>query len=633
MMLVTSFSLKVVAQEQKNYYIKIVKDTIVNDNYYHENSILPDKINLDEGVNPFYIRVIAVDMTKNTTETLQKDGIYKVIRYNEKLNEIRFSEPNNDRLRYDVSSTIELLIKVGEDFIDYSYVKLIPDNEIKNNSTNYINTIKSQCSYNENEKLLDLRNCNYDYVLNNKKYSKDTQPNIYPDTKITFIIHDHPIITLSAKEFTKDSIDEENTDLNLLVMLKEHWYIVAIGILGLCFIIVLSLLLLNKKRSNRDRNNSYDNSDSSISTEDCDNVRDNDSRNNGSRNKSKKINKQSQPIEKRDNSNKVELKETTSPIVDKQLFDELKNLLNSVNIVVTETKKTIETQTKTLDGIKQLVSNTDDKKQLDKKNQELETVKTKLKHEEDRYDKAIAEKNNAISDVKKLENQIAELQKDTQIKGTVQISEYSTFVSFAKKIISECTEAENIAIRYWSSLPNKDQQIVNCFLSNFQMAKCNTDLTKWNGIIATLDLKGYIKNDEYIKYLTPLSDKERLAFINKRFFEEILRPYVGAIVLFLEQIRTVTKIGVSKACKDNIEGFINSICTKCSEQNVLIDYKKLYERVTEYDSLEIEENIPDTMKGIIAKIEKEDVLLYVDKYAVNLKSGEMTEKTRCYIKI
>ena len=124
-----------------------------------------------------------------------------------------------------------------------------------------------------------------------------------------------------------------------------------------------------------------------------------------------------------------------------------------------------------------------------------------------------------------------------------------------------------------------------------------------------------------------------MVFLNKRFFEDILRPYVGAIILFLEQIRTANKIGVSTVCNENIEGFINSICTRCREQGVLVDYRKLYENVSEYDSLEIDENIPDTIKKVITNVEKEDILLYVDKYAVNLKSGEIAEKTRCYIKI
>ena len=43
--------------------------------------------------------------------------------------------------------------------------------------------------------------------------------------------------------------------------------------------------------------------------------------------------------------------------------------------------------------------------------------------------------------------------------------------------------------------------------------------------------------------------------------------------------------------------------------------------------------LPILLKKVIAKVEEEDTLLYVDKYAVNLKSGEIAEKTRCYIKI
>lgn len=418
-------------------------------------------------------------------------------------------------------------------------------------------------------------------------------------------------MTATAQHYVKTV----NNTTSIVVWFKDTLIIV------LCVLLIgfLTYMILNKKCQKKSEDDSdFDFDDDTLETDttmkkkhqEIDNKRD-------------KIREQHVKQEKETvNPNIVESNETISPVVDEKLHQKLADVLSRIET----TQSTVSKQTATLESIKSLVSNTEDKKQLAQKNQELEAEKKKSAN-------AIAQKNAALSEIEKLKGNIAQLQANSQIGGVLQVAECSAFVSFAQKVIGECAKAENIAIKYWSSLNSKDQQVLNGFLSKFHMTKCNIDLAKWNGIIATLDLKGYIKNNEYITYLTPLSDKDRMVFLNKRFFEDILRPYVGAIILFLEQIRTANKIGVSAVCNENIEGFINSICTRCHEQGVLVDYRKLYEKVTEYESLEIDENIPDTIKEVIAKVEKEDTLLYVDKYAVNLKSGEMTEKTRCYIKI
>ena len=614
MMLTTSFSMTSAAQ----HYVKIVNNTTsINGTQYKSGDILPVEVDSSEAC---YIHII----TQSTRENTRRNGVingakFKITDNTGNPSTVKFYD-NNNELRSECYQKGEILVKVDEDYLLITDVIFLNSSDVNHSREKILNEIKATCKFDSEKQCLDFTQCPYSYIFNNNVYKGDKQY-MSSNTQITFLTttQNIPNITLCANDFKV--IDEsgivKKKDNGIVLWLKDNWIIALCALLVIGLLAILAYMILNKKHQKKSEDDSEfdDNTlETNLTMKKKHQEKDN---------KRVKIREQHVKQEKETaNPNIVESKETIFPVVDEKLHQKLADVLSRIEI----TQSVVSKQTATLESIRLLVSNTEDKKQLTQKIQELEAEKKKSAN-------AIAQRDAALSDIEKLKGNIAQLQASSHIEGVLQVTEYSTFVSFAKKVVSECAEAENIAIKYWSSLNSKDQQVLNGFLSKFHMTKCSIDLAKWNGIIATLDLKGYIKNDEYITYLTPLSDKDRMVFLNKRFFEDILRPYVGAIILFLEQIRTANKIGVSAECNENIEGFINSICTRCHEQGVFVDYRKLYEKVTEYDSLEIDENIPDTIKKVISKVEEEDALLYVDKYAVNLKSGEMTEKTRCYIKI
>lgn len=607
-MLAASFSMTAVAQ----HYVKIKNNTnSINGSPYEAGEILPEQV---DTANALHIHILNEKATqKNIDGGVRNNEKFQIENFDDNVKNIKFYDKKNE-LRYDCFKEAEILIKVKDDFIRYNDVTLLYANVNKYNSLR--EQIKSDCTYDTSTKILDCTGCQYKYKIGDNEYNADQQFDIKPNTQITFLTtkDDVPNIVLSANDFVKAVVQEENQSGGILNWFKENWMIIFGAVVVIVIAVFLVFWLRNKKQTEMYEND-FDYNDDRMT----DNMKKQDHKND-KKHKNKDTHKQK--MGELDNPDKEVKKEIKTSVVDERLLQKLTILLERVD----STQRSIKEQSTTLDRIKSLVENTDEKKQLAQKIQELEDEKKKSASVD-------AKLKETQANVDELKEQIEQLQAGSQIEGAVQVTEYTTFVSFAKKILSECIDAENIAIKYWASLNSKNQQILNGFLSKFQMTKCQIDLAKWNGIIATLDLKGYIKNDEYVKYLTSLSDKDRLAFLNKRFYEEVLCPYIGAIILFLEQIRTATKIGVSVPCNENIEGFINSICTKCVEQGVSVDYRKLYEKVTEYDSLEIEENIPDFVKKVIANIEEEDILLYVDKYAVNLKSGDMTEKTRCYIKI
>lgn len=569
MVLATSFSLSAVAQ----HYVKIVNTTITTgENKLEAGSIIAEEV---DSAKVCYVHIIR----QSSTKSLHKNGVvdgakFLITEFNADPLQLAFLDEGGETRR-DCFKEGEILVKVGDDYVKYSDIKFLNALDVNNRKDEILQEIKGAYTYDPKAKCVDLTACTYSYVIKGNKYTTGNKEyNIEPDTQITFITSDQevPDIVLLAKDF-KTVQKSESWGAGITQWLKENWIIALCSFIGLCVIACIVYWILKRKKSNPKG-----------------------------------------------------VKETAAPKASQVVDEGLHQKLNDVLAGIEATQTSVRNQATTLESIRLLVTNTEEKKLLAQKSQELDDEKKKSAA-------AMAQSNAALAEVASLKEEVARLQAASQIEGTVQLTEYSSFVSFAKMILCECVDAEKLCINYWGTLDSKDQQRLNGFLSKYQIAKCQIDLAKWNGIIATLDLKGYVKNDDYITYMTPLSDKDRLAFLMKRFFEDIVRPYVGATVLFLEQIRTANNIGVSVACNGNIDGFINSICTKCHEQGVLIDYRKLYEKVTEYDTLEIDENIPAAIKEVVANIEAEDILLYVDKYAVNLKSGEMAEKTRCYIKI
>lgn len=612
MMFATSFSMTATAQ----HYVRVNNDTkSTNGRILYANSILPTEI--ADTTSVMYIHIIKVKNGRNTGG-VENGRKFLITKFSPTLGGIHFNDDTN-RDRYDCFSEGEVLVSINEDFVPYKDIKFVSSTSVVLDNTEVFNTIKSQCVYDENSRKLDLTKCQFDYIYNGVRLRGDTQYNVAPDSKIEFLTgtRNIPNIVLEAKTFVlPKAADDEQGEKVVNNWLYKYWKEILFSVLIILLLILAAVWFLKRRVKVGDNDSDFD--DDSFKKDVINKEKHPEKRDK----RSKKYESHGKVTKENPNNNPAVTQEVSASVVDEKLHQKLADVLARIET----TQNAVSKQTATLESIKLLVSNTEDKKQLAQKIQELEAEKKKSAN-------AIAQRDAALSDIEKLKGNIAQLQAGSQIEGALQVAECSAFVSFAKKIISECVEAENIAIRYWSSLNSKDQQVLNGFLSKFHMTKCCVDLAKWNGIIATLDLKGYIKNDEYITYLTSLSDKDRIIFLNKRFFEDILRPYVGAVILFLEQIRTANKIGVSAVCNDNIDGFINSICTRCHEQGVFIDYRKLYEKVTEYDSLEIDENVPEIIKKVIAKVEEEDTLLYVDKYAVNLKSGEMAEKTRCYIKI
>ncbi len=605
-MLVASFSMTATAQ----HYVKVVKDTeSVNGNKYSKGNVLSVEIDSAQSCCIKIIQQANPQFARNG-KNLHRGGvvdnkIFKITKLDTEIKNVEFEDDNNET-RSNCFNKAQILVQVGEDYLAYNDIDFLDAADVKNNTDEVKKEILEACTYQHGTQELDFSKCAYQYKYKTYTGKEPKQYAVSPDAVITFLTNekDIPNIELKAKEFKEPEQTkkpEDNLWTKFVNVFKERWIlwtiIVAVVVIGIGAITLLSVL---KKRKSSD---------------------DGMERNQKNHKQHHKENAQC----KEQKSNDV-----CSPI-NNPINDKLLQKVDIVSTQVTTNQTKLERLETTLKEIKQLVSNTDEKKLLDQKNKELEAEKKKLSDAIAEKKTLVAEKDAANQRIGELQAEIKSLKAGSSIEGAVQINDYSAFVTFAQKIMQECMKVEGIVVKYLNSLKEKDSQILVPFILKFQAEKDNEKLARWNGIIATLDLKGYVKDEEYVSYLAKESDK--VGFLEKRFFQDILRPYVGAVILLLEQIRTAPQIKVSVACNENIEGYINSICTKCADRGVTIDYKKLYEKVTDFESLEIEDNVPNVIKKHTAHIEGEEILLYVDRYAVNLKTGELAEKTRCYIKI
>lgn len=614
MMLAASFSMTATAQ----HYVKVVKNTeSINGQPYSQGQVLSVEI---DSAKSCYIHIVEDNGNqKNRNNGITTGAFIKIEEFDHDIKKVKFYDNSKSKLRYDCFSSAEIVIMLEGDYLKYADIKFLDATKVKETMNEVKKEILQACIYDSNNTTLELNSNPYEYKYKDNTFREKKLFNVSLSDEIEFLTGDKniPNVKIRVSEFQKKEVQEKKEN-KLITKIKDNLWICIVGVVAGFGIIGLVLWLVFKKKEPTDRKSDSDDDDSMDSKQ--------------RKQKGKGKDKEKRKSDKYDYSGaeqqptSVNLAPTPS-YADTELLKKITDVLAQVS--TNQTK--LEGLEATLKNIKQLVSNTDEKKLLDQKNKELEAEKKKLSEAIAEKETLAAEKEAANRRIGELLTEIKSLEAGSSIEGAVQINDYSAFVTFVQKIMQECMRAEGIVVKYLNSLKEKDLQILTPFILKFQAEKDNEKLARWNGIIATLDLKGYVKDEEYVSYLAKESDK--VGFLEKRFFQDILRPYVGAVILLLEQIRTAPQIKVSVACNENIEGYINSICTKCADRGVTIDYKKLYEKVTDFESLEIEDNVPNVIKKHTAHIEGEEILLYVDRYAVNLKTGELAEKTRCYIKI
>lgn len=256
----------------------------------------------------------------------------------------------------------------------------------------------------------------------------------------------------------------------------------------------------------------------------------------------------------------------------------------------------------------------------------------KEKEKNAELEKTIKKKEDCITN---LETKYNELLKSTMIEGALPLKDYLPFLSFANKLLKSCGEAEKTLMMYVNSIDAADIEIAKGFVLDFMLSKPTLALTRWYGILANIELNSQLKDTDYCPMLQNKNDSERIDFISKHFFEDVVRPYVSAILVFLEKSRLAKNFGIKTSSESfNISGLINSILTITKEEKIDVDYRKLFEKITSsgYDKLDIVTDVPEKMSEVLDKYPS-DTIVYVYNYAINSAISSTSEKTKCIMKL
>ncbi len=318
---------------------------------------------------------------------------------------------------------------------------------------------------------------------------------------------------------------------------------------------------------------------------------------------------------------------TPTEIVDNDINDS-KEFVGSYYKTLMEDSNIIK---KKLDNIESLVANMEDKRkitELTKKTDELSSTITERNKTIGELNESIKQKDKEITDLNIV---IDKIKKASAIVGAERLIGYEHFLSFAKHILGSCAKAEQLCYSFNKSLPAEEQLRLEGYFCEYLMSKPTNQILDWNSILSTLDLNGYIKAPQFAVYIKSKADKEKIDFLCKQFFENVVRPYVSSVLVLLEQLRASEIVGVVNSVKQEFDVAINELLTLCKGEGVVVDFHKLLEPISSYELVEIADNIiPLSVERNIKK-DQHDVVLFVQKYAVNSRVSDTKEKTICYM--
>lgn len=530
--------------------------------------------------------------SRNTDGGVIIGAEFNITQFDSDKRKIHFKDNVGDR--YDVGPAgveFETIIYVNDNkdtvAFDPNKMKIIPAGSVAERE----NEMKSDVIYNEIKGTLNFKSgLKGKYMLlkeNEKPYKRpltisDNNINVEKDDRSIYLI------LSDGDNFIRDI----NIPLSEL-RAKETWWeqhynqvlwsVLAIFVVLVLFILAMLIYRKNKRTSSREKNNAP--------TEIVDNDRDADS----------------------------DL-HTTIKGSKESVGSYYKTLMEDSNIIK-----------KKLDNIESLVSNTEDKQkilQLTKTKDDLSSkINVKIKEIGD-LKETIIRKDKEITDLNIV---IDKIKKASAIVGAERLIGYEHFLSFAKHILGSCAKAEQLCYSFNKSQPAEEQLRLEGYFCEYLMSKPTNQILDWNSILSTLDLNGYIKAPQFAVYIKSKADKEKIDFLCKQFFENVVRPYVSSVLVLLEQLRASEIVGVVNSVKQEFDVAINELLTLCKGEGVVVDFHKLLEPISSYELVEIADNIiPLSVERNIKK-DQHDVVLFVQKYAVNSRVSDTKEKTICYM--
>jgi hypothetical protein len=210
-------------------------------------------------------------------------------------------------------------------------------------------------------------------------------------------------------------------------------------------------------------------------------------------------------------------------------------------------------------------------------------------------------------------------------KGIVYLGDCSAFVKPNLRFILSLFENEKVLLSYIDTVKNShDAAILKGMVGKFYMAKPSEGIAEWMGILENIKINGMVIHsikDDLIK------EKEKSVIIdilNNKLFEGVYEKYLGALVLFFEEIRTANIVGVSSKPSIDLKAKIQEISTGANSVGCKVLYLPLFEPLSnlDYNNVNIEE---DSILAANFTQYPSETVIDVISYAVNKGSDNISK--------
>lgn len=307
--------------------------------------------------------------------------------------------------------------------------------------------------------------------------------------------------------------------------------------------------------------------------------------------------------------------------------------LSSLKHDVGEVKEQINTIAKTLDSI-------DDALEKYKNQQETENLlkskDSEIKSWEERYQKLTNDhasledkKNKTIGQLnKEIEGLEEKLEEALHVDGAIALNGTSDFVAKTRELMTVGRKAEQKIADFINQLNDNDANKFAYFIKQYATSMDAEKRDRWNTILSTLSIKGYINDADAIKYLQAKgseSDDAKIDWLKKFIYQEFLQNYLSSLTVMLESIRFAKKYGLST--NSDVSNEIKQLISASKNVGIKIHYVELGKDVDDYSNLVTDSKLP---KGVETSCDK-NIPVLVIRYGMSSDKSETKSKTEIVI--
>lgn len=267
-------------------------------------------------------------------------------------------------------------------------------------------------------------------------------------------------------------------------------------------------------------------------------------------------------------------------------------------------------------------------RRLERDKSAMETKNNQLTDELGQEKKKAITLNSKINDKDAEIIQLKEQLSKQQPAGVLTISGYGDFIKDAAELLKTADLAEKEIAHYLGLLSSEEDILIASFTKDYNATRPVTAISEWTGIIAGLQINGMIKHSIKSTLANETSDVRRVEILGKLFFENVIRPYISVLILFIERLRTAHYYGVKTNVPSALSEKIKDLLAVSKNMGAEVWYFEIFSSLLsdDYSKVQLREDKELSLK--IKKKERIDseTIIGVKSYAIN-REGAVTTQT------